>query len=478
MRSGSRRSRYSTRIETKVEAVGVDVVQVEQQIAARGGHHRRDPFDLRAIAGRRIHQRRDVLDHRACDPTIDAARDRLAAVASIVAPVRGAAARWPISMSPARTHARCSDQNAGFNAIDEPREPVETTGINRCRRCRAERDAVHEERHLMRERLERTRRARRGAELLLGDDLDDVDAIEVGEDPGRERRLPRQAEAIVCPPQRTSRASTAATSTSPPQLLPPPPQLLPLDESHIQMPPHEDVLRRRRPERANERKRANRARHRSRTPPSAAPARSVEVFGRSSSARSAKRVEQHRQIAEDAFAEHRAPAACHDQRQHAKNPIAKITRNDTGRLRARPMAILMPATTHQHDDGQARRRGPGAPAPRDRRGAPAAGAVGSYDRRGDLQQALARGEFARACSPFRTARGSRAPDRCCRASASRLRVCTTASPCSNSSSWRSTSTATPSANRFCRAAAQVGDQIWICRRAAGPGSPPSACCLK
>jgi hypothetical protein len=49
----------------------------------------------------------------------------------------------------------------------------------------------------MRERLERTRRARRRTELLLGDHLDDVDAIEIGEDPGRERRLPGQAEAVT-----------------------------------------------------------------------------------------------------------------------------------------------------------------------------------------------------------------------------------------------------------------------------------------
>ena len=44
--------------------------------------------------------------------------------------------------------------------------------------------------------LERTHGSRRCVELLLGNDLDDVDAIEVGENSGRELRLPRQAEPI------------------------------------------------------------------------------------------------------------------------------------------------------------------------------------------------------------------------------------------------------------------------------------------
>ena len=304
MRSGSRRSRYATWIESEVEAVRVDVVQVEQQIAAGGGHHRRDPFDLRAIARRRIHQRRDVLDHRACDPTIDAARARLAAVASIVAFVRGAAARWPISMSPARTHARCSDQNAGSNAIDEPRQPVETTGINRCRRRRAERDAVHEERHLMCERLERTRRARRGAELLLGNDLDDVDAIEVGEDPGRERRLPRQAEVghepphPPHPPPRRScclRRRSCCRSTS----------------CHIEDVPHEDVfvvagLKARTNGNAHQS-----ARHRRRRPPSAAPARSSRC---TAAARRRAREARRRASSDRRGHGRRAPCAGHESR--------------------------------------------------------------------------------------------------------------------------------------------------------------------
>ena len=49
-------------------------------------------------------------------PVMRVAVARLRAAPSTVAGVRGGAARWPISMPPARTKAKCSDQASGAMA--------------------------------------------------------------------------------------------------------------------------------------------------------------------------------------------------------------------------------------------------------------------------------------------------------------------------------------------------------------------------
>ena len=113
MRSGSSRSRYAIGSNPKLMLLACTLCRSsrrsQSELATTDETH---STSEQSLAGGSI--RVAMFSTIGRDPTRDAARARFEAVASIVAFVRGAAARWPISMSPARTDARCSDQNAGL----------------------------------------------------------------------------------------------------------------------------------------------------------------------------------------------------------------------------------------------------------------------------------------------------------------------------------------------------------------------------
>src|SRR5262249_16259956 len=52
------------RIEPEVDRVGVEIVQIKQQIAAARRHDIRNPGRLRELAARRVNQSRDILHER------------------------------------------------------------------------------------------------------------------------------------------------------------------------------------------------------------------------------------------------------------------------------------------------------------------------------------------------------------------------------------------------------------------------------
>ncbi len=195
MRSGSRRSRYAIGSNPKLMLLAYTLCRSSSRSQSSRINHRRDPVGLGAVAGGRLHQRRDVFDHRA--RSHDRRRARQVC--------RGRVDRRP----GARRSREVADFDIGgtdagqvlgpegrLHAIDKTRQLVQASRIDRRGRCRTKRHAMHQQRHLVSEGLERTRCTRRGRELLLGDHLDDVDAIEVGEDAGRERGLPRDPEAV------------------------------------------------------------------------------------------------------------------------------------------------------------------------------------------------------------------------------------------------------------------------------------------
>jgi hypothetical protein len=86
----------------------------------------------------------------------------------------------------------------GAGLLDQPGHPVEPRIIDRRGRGKAERDAVEQQRHLRGQGPERAKPGAVGAEVILGDDLDDVDAVEMRENAGREPGPPAQAEAVAC----------------------------------------------------------------------------------------------------------------------------------------------------------------------------------------------------------------------------------------------------------------------------------------
>ena len=130
-------------------------------------------------AGRCVHQGGDVLDERAC-PTTLAARARFAAVASTVEafvvepPVT-------ISMPPARTHARCSDRTPA-SPVRQVAQRIEPAVIDGCRRRGA--SATHARGPAPGSRaFPAPVRHPTGGAIVFGDDLDDVDSIEVARMP-------------------------------------------------------------------------------------------------------------------------------------------------------------------------------------------------------------------------------------------------------------------------------------------------------
>ncbi len=117
----------------------------------------------------------------------------------------------------------------GFRAggVHQPRHAVEPRVIDRDGGGEAERDAMQQHRHLRRQRAQRAELAPPRAEVILGDHLDDVDAVEMGENAGGELGPPAQAEAVV--------AQLPPHPPHPPPPPPPPPhpllpQLEPLEE--------------------------------------------------------------------------------------------------------------------------------------------------------------------------------------------------------------------------------------------------------
>ena len=133
MRTRSSGSRPSSRpgVEAEVHGVGVEVVEVEQQLAAGGAEAIGEPS--RARHGRcradRSASRRSPAPARV--PTIGAgARDVGGRRRRAWRALRGGAARWPISMPPPRTKARCSDQTSGSTALDDPRHGVEPAAVH------------------------------------------------------------------------------------------------------------------------------------------------------------------------------------------------------------------------------------------------------------------------------------------------------------------------------------------------------------
>jgi hypothetical protein len=85
----------------------------------------------------------------------------------------------------------------GAGGVEQPRQAVQAPVIDGHRRRQPERDPMQHQRHLRRERAQRPEIGAGGAGVIVGDHLDDIDAVEMGENAGGERGPPAEAEAIA-----------------------------------------------------------------------------------------------------------------------------------------------------------------------------------------------------------------------------------------------------------------------------------------
>ncbi len=133
-------------------------------------------------------------------------------MASTLSAVRGGAARWPSSMPPARTNARCSDQCSGATSSTSRANASRRAAIEAFRGSQAERHAVDGDRNLASERPERAASAARLEEAPFRNHLDDVEAVPVREDARGKRGMPGEAEAIARPWSRISAPAASAAA--------------------------------------------------------------------------------------------------------------------------------------------------------------------------------------------------------------------------------------------------------------------------
>ena len=106
---------------------------------------------------------------------------------------------------------------------------VEPPALDRRRRGEAEAHAVQRDGNLRGERAERAALAAARVEVVVGDHLDDVDAVEVREDRRGQLRPPAESEAV-------RHASVPPPPPQPPHPPPPPPP--PHEEPHDE--PHDE----------------------------------------------------------------------------------------------------------------------------------------------------------------------------------------------------------------------------------------------
>jgi hypothetical protein len=85
----------------------------------------------------------------------------------------------------------------GRHGADHAREAVEPATVHRRRRRQPQRHAVQHDRDVRGQCAQGPQRAAAGADPVVGDHLDDVDAIQVGEDAGRQLRSPAEPHTVT-----------------------------------------------------------------------------------------------------------------------------------------------------------------------------------------------------------------------------------------------------------------------------------------
>ena len=130
-------------------------------------------------------------------PTIFDARSRFRQAPSIEASLRGGAARWPISIPPPRTKAKCSDQPSASGGVDQPRDAIEPPWFDGHRRGEPERSAVQYHPDLCRQCLQCSQIVPRRIDVIVSNNLDQIDPVEMRKDSRSELRAPAEPKSIV-----------------------------------------------------------------------------------------------------------------------------------------------------------------------------------------------------------------------------------------------------------------------------------------
>jgi hypothetical protein len=97
----------------------------------------------------------------------------------------------------------------GIGSLDQPRHAIEALGRDSDCRGETERDPVQNHAHLRGQGPQRAQISARGPEIIVRDDLDHIDPVEMGENPGGELGAPAEPEPIAplsrrCPRNRHS----------------------------------------------------------------------------------------------------------------------------------------------------------------------------------------------------------------------------------------------------------------------------------